>query len=233
MAQRRFDTLGFAPLYACQVDPELPGTGQWDCPHYGFHRDGGATEPFRSRWGTPVIVRVTLPGTGQWVGSFEAGGMHALTGVFACPRPSDALVVCDGQPYLVDVTAPTRTTALHLRPVTQVCRVGDLDQIVLVSYSNLAALGPAGLAWHSERLCLTTCACATPPRAASTAPATSPAAPRSSPWTRTTAGSAPAHGSWTPGPAASITQHGASSANSPPPGGHTSFSNPELAGFPM
>jgi hypothetical protein len=101
-----------------------------------------------------VIVRVTLPGTGQWVGSFEAGGMHALTGVFACPGPSDALVVCDGQPYLVDVTAPTRTTALHLRPVTQVCRVGDLDQIVLVSYSNLAALGPAGLAWHSERLCL-------------------------------------------------------------------------------
>jgi hypothetical protein len=153
MAQRRFDTLGFAPAYACQVDPELPGTGQWDCPHYGFHRDGGATEPFRSRWGTPVIVRVTLPGTGQWVGSFEAGGMHALTGVFACPRPTDALVVCDGQPYLVDVTAPTRTTALHLRPVTQVCRVGDLDQIVLVGYSNLAALGPTGLAWHSERLC--------------------------------------------------------------------------------
>jgi hypothetical protein len=154
MTQRRFDTLGFAPAYTCEVDPELPGTGQWRYPHYGFHRDGEAAEPFRSRWGTPLIVRVAVTGTRQWVGSFEAGGMHALTGVFACPRPTDALVVCDGQPYLVDVTAPTRTTVLDLEPVTQVCRVRDLDLLVLVGYSNLAALGPAGLAWHSERLCL-------------------------------------------------------------------------------
>lgn len=154
MIQRRFDTLGFASAYTCEVDPELPGTGQWRYPHYGFHRDGEAAEPFRSRWGTPLIVRVAVTGTRQWVGSFEAGGMHALTGVFACPRPTDALVVCDGQPYLVDVTAPTRTTVLDLEPVTQVCRVRDLDLLVLVGYSNLAALGPAGLAWHSERLCL-------------------------------------------------------------------------------
>lgn len=154
MTERAFDTLGFTPAYACEVDPELPGTGQWGYPHYGFGRDGRAAEPFRSRWGTPLLVRVAVTGTPRWVGSFEAGGMRALTGVFACPRPTDALVVCDGQSYLVDVTAPSHTTALSLWPVTQVCRVRDLDRVVLVSHSNLAALGPAGLAWNSQRLCL-------------------------------------------------------------------------------
>jgi hypothetical protein len=99
-------------------------------------------------------VRVAVTGTHQWVGSFEAGGMHALTGVFACPRPTDALVACDGQAYLVDVTTPARTTAVDLWPVTQVRRVRSLDLVVLVSHLYLAALGPTGLAWHSERLCL-------------------------------------------------------------------------------
>jgi hypothetical protein len=28
----RFDTLGFAPGYVCEVDPELPRNGQWACP---------------------------------------------------------------------------------------------------------------------------------------------------------------------------------------------------------
>jgi len=28
----RFDSLGFAPGYVCEVDPELPGTGQCGCP---------------------------------------------------------------------------------------------------------------------------------------------------------------------------------------------------------
>lgn len=41
-----------------------------------------------------------------------------------------------------------------LEPVTQVCRVRDLDLVVLVGFTRLAALSPAGLAWHSERLCL-------------------------------------------------------------------------------
>ncbi|HEX8863208.1 MAG TPA: hypothetical protein VGC06_29775 [Actinomycetes bacterium] len=111
-------------------------------------------EPFRSRWGTPLVVRVAIADDSRWVGSFEAGGMRALTGVFACPNPIQALVVCDGRPYLVDVTAPTRATVVDLEPVTQVRRVRDLDLLVLAGHSDLAALGPTGLVWHSERLCL-------------------------------------------------------------------------------
>lgn len=154
MTTRRFNTLGFTPTYTCEVDPEFPGAGQWGCTHYGFHHDGVVAEPFRSRWGTPLVVRIAIADDSHWIGSFEAGGMRALTGVFACPNPTQALVVCDGRPYLVDVTAPTRTTVLGLEPVTQVGRVRDLDLLVLAGRNDLAALGGAGLVWHSERLCL-------------------------------------------------------------------------------
>lgn len=151
---RRFDVLGFTPAYTCEVDPEFPGTGDWGCPHYGFDRNGPTTEPFRSRCGTPLIVWFHPAGQGPWVGSFEAGGMHALTGVFACPNPNGALIVCDGQPYLVDVTAPVRSTTIDLDPVTQVRRAGDLNLVVLATDLDLTAIGPDGRAWSSERLCL-------------------------------------------------------------------------------
>jgi hypothetical protein len=152
MTSRGFDALGFSPGYACEVDPEFPGTGDWGDPHHGFQRDGRATGPFRSRWGVPLVVRFTPVATGRWVGSFEAGGTRELTGVFACPAPTAALVVCGGQPYLVDVAEPTRSAPLSLPPVAQVARVLDAELIVLATISSLAAVGGSGLLWHGERL---------------------------------------------------------------------------------
>jgi hypothetical protein len=49
---RRFDTLGFSPAYACEVDPEFPGNGDWGDPQYGFRSDGPASGPFHSRLGS-------------------------------------------------------------------------------------------------------------------------------------------------------------------------------------
>ena len=152
MTTRLFDTLGFSPAYACEVDPEFPSTGDWGDPHHGFQCDGTTSEPFRSRWGTPLTVRFAPATTGRWVGSFEAGGTHGLTSVFACPAPTAALVVCGGQPYLVDVAAPARSAVLSLPSVTQVCRVQDAHLIVLATISSLAAISRSGLAWESQRL---------------------------------------------------------------------------------
>ena len=152
-SSRAFHTLGFAPAYSCQVDPELPGNGDWGCPVYGFSRDGSrAAEPFRSRWGTPIIVRFTLPDASTWIGMFEAGP-GGLDGAFACPSPLTALIACDGQAYLIEVTAPGRTTAIGPTPVTQASGAGK-DLIVLASFSELTAIGPHGQVWLSERLCL-------------------------------------------------------------------------------
>jgi hypothetical protein len=153
MTPRNFSSLGFAPSYVCEPDPELPGDGNWDCPAYGFHRDGPARGPFRSRWGTPLIARFTLADGQMWVGSFEAGGTGGIDGIYACPDPSAALIVCDGQGYYTQVTAPTYCTVISLTPITQVCPAGG-TVMVLASFSSLAAIGQHGLAWVSERLSL-------------------------------------------------------------------------------
>src|SRR5260370_32218936 len=88
MNHRTFDALGFSPSYSCQPDPELPGDGDWRCPVHGFRRDGSIAEPFRSRWGTPLVVRFELPDGTQRVGLFEAGGLGGIAGLFASPDPS-------------------------------------------------------------------------------------------------------------------------------------------------
>jgi hypothetical protein len=152
-SSRAFHTLGFSPAYSCQVCPELPGNGDWGCPAHGFSRDGGrATEPFRSRWATPIIVRFTLADASEWIGMFEAGP-GGLDGAFACPGPLAALIACDGQAYLIDVTAPDRTTAIHPAPITQASGAGK-GLIILASFASLTAIGLRGLAWVSEPLCL-------------------------------------------------------------------------------
>ena len=154
VSPRRFETLGFAPAYACELDPEFPGTGDWGCPQYTFHRDGPTTGPFRSRGGAPLFVRVDVEPAGRWVGAFESGGdWYDLTSVFACPHPTQALVVCGGQPYLVEVAAPAQSTALDLAWVVQVERVHGLDLLVLVTDTSMAAISPAGQQWQSEQLC--------------------------------------------------------------------------------
>jgi hypothetical protein len=151
---RPYRLLGFSPAYSCHVDPELPGDGDWGCPVHGFDRDGGrASEPFHSRWGAPMIVRFTLSSGGTWIGIFEAGGLGGVDGVFACPNPVEAMVICDGRAYLVDVSKPEGTAVISFSPITQASSAGT-DLIVLASFSNLTAIGPYGQAWASERLCL-------------------------------------------------------------------------------
>lgn len=151
---RQFRHLGFLPAYSCQVDPEHPGGGDWGCPVHGFSRDGHHTcEAFCSRWGTPMLARFALAGAATWVGWFEAGDAGRADGVFACPDPLAALVVCRGQAYLVSVGEPARTAAIAISPVTHVTSAGT-DLIVLAGFDSLTAIGPHGQVWASERLCL-------------------------------------------------------------------------------
>jgi hypothetical protein len=154
VSSRAFHSLEFAPAYSCELDPELPGTGDWGHPVHYFYRDGSrATEPFRSRWGAPLIARFTLPFDDTWIGIFEAGGLGGIDSAFACPDPLAALMICDGQAFLIDVQEPDNTTTIRLTPITQACRAGR-DLIILASFSELMAISPSGQAWVSQRLCV-------------------------------------------------------------------------------
>jgi hypothetical protein len=66
LTTRRFDDLGFTPAYACEVDPEFPGTGDWGDPHSSLAalgRSGLAWESQQLYW---LSLRV------------EAAGLHGL-----------------------------------------------------------------------------------------------------------------------------------------------------------
>jgi hypothetical protein len=152
LISRAFQTLEFAPSYSCEVDPELPGTGDWGCPVHHFYRDGHSTsEPFHSRWGAPLIARFTPPVGDTWIGMFDAGGLGGIDGAFACPDPLAGLVICDGQAYLVHVEAPDNVTTVRPEPITQTCSAGP-DLMILASFSSLAAISARGQIWVSRRL---------------------------------------------------------------------------------
>lgn len=149
-----FDSLGFVSDYSAEPEPEFPGDGEWQCPVFGFDRDGTLMEPFESRWGRPVTVAFDATRPGRWVGFFAAGGLGGVTGLFACPLPTELCVLNDGLAYLVSVDHPRRGASLVSNQVTQVVRVPTLPIVLLVSFCDMVALGSSGIAWRSRRLAL-------------------------------------------------------------------------------
>lgn len=144
------EALGFHPSYSVEVDPEFPGDGDWRRLVYGYDRSGTIVDPFRSPWGTPVVVAVQPPGDSPWVGMFQAGGLGGLTGAYACPQDTDLCVVAEGQAYIVSVTRPAAGALAAQNTVTQVEALPTL--LLLVRPWDIVAIGADGVAWRTLRL---------------------------------------------------------------------------------
>ena len=140
--------LGFNPSYTVEVDPEFPGDGDWGRPVFGFGRDGQLIEP---RWGTRFVVAVEPDDGTPWVGMF-ASGIAGVTGLLGCPRPTDLCVVVDGEASVVSVSRPDAGAEPLGHDIRQVERADGWDLLLLAGFTDLAAVGPAGVAWRSRRL---------------------------------------------------------------------------------
>ena len=149
---RAFDLCGFSPAYECAIDPEFPGAGEWGLPTVAFSHDGTRVDDFRSRWGTPMIVKVRPHSGPPWVGFFEAGRVGSLDGAFATPDPYELCVVAKGRAYVVNVEDPSTCWVPLLDPIRQVAPGADI--LVLADFIRLAAVNGFGMRWQSERLCL-------------------------------------------------------------------------------
>jgi hypothetical protein len=149
-----FEGFHFAPAYTIEVDPEFPGTGDWGLPVVAFDRDGQIVEAFESRWGTPLIVRVNPHGGRSWIAMFPGGGGAFVRGLFGCPNPVDLCVVVDGEALLVNVEGPTQGATIAQLDVTQVVPIVGAALLLLVGYTDVAAIGSAGVAWQSRRLAM-------------------------------------------------------------------------------
>lgn len=147
-----FDDLGFSPAYAVEMGPEFPADGDWRCQVLGFDRDGHIVDPFESRWGAPVIVRVSPLGASGWVGMFAASGLGGVSGAYAAPSPEGICVLADGEAYLVDANRPGQGAQVVHHQVWQVVRVPDRSLVLLVRPIDIVALGASGVAWRTPRL---------------------------------------------------------------------------------
>lgn len=134
--------------YEVEVNPEFPPDGEWRCPVFEFNHDGGLDGGFTSRWGA-TVVRVAA--TTEWVGLFPASGPGGVDDVFATPDPGRLCVVAEGLAYLVRVAAPAEGAVVAQVGVQQVVSVED-RLLLLVSESDIVALGADGVAWRSPRL---------------------------------------------------------------------------------
>lgn len=149
----RFDTLGFAPAYSVVVDPAFPPNGEWDVPAYAYGRNGKHIHEFdfESRWGTPLVVRVTTARGTTWVGFFAAGGLGTVRGVFAAPGARHVCAIVDGLAYLVDVDRPEQEATIAADAVVRLQTLAS-DLLLLAGDTSLVAVGRDGVAWKLPRL---------------------------------------------------------------------------------
>jgi hypothetical protein len=148
------DGFSFPTAFSFEIDPEFPGNGEWDCPVFNYGRDGRVEPTLESRWGTPMVLRVSPDAAAPWVGMFAAGGLGGVRAVIGCPSPTSICVLADGLAYVVNVEQPQVGAHIVSDQVTQAVAMPEPPLVLFVRFSDIAALGLTGIAWSSKRLCV-------------------------------------------------------------------------------
>ena len=74
------------------------------------------------------------------------------SGVYACPHPDELCAVAGGYAYIIDTSAPVRSTHIAMKPVVEVHAVASAELILFVGFHTILAWGANGVAWQSGRL---------------------------------------------------------------------------------
>lgn len=140
-----FETFGFATNYAVELNPEQPGAG-WGDAQRVFVRPGTNED---------VIAAVTPNGRHAWL-AVDGYFMGASPWVCATPNPN---LICFGAGWsevggqLVDVVQAEPVHQLDLY-MPNACGFPELGLLLLVSFTDITAIGVDGVAWESDRLAL-------------------------------------------------------------------------------
>jgi len=98
-----------------------------------------------------LLVEVTPYEGGPWRGAFLQG-LDGVSGLFATPSPTTLCVIARGAGYWVPVFSPTDFLEVRCNPVKSVFAVPHRSIVVFASYTELAAYGPSGMLWLTDRL---------------------------------------------------------------------------------
>ena len=141
---RAMDT-SFAHSYNCEQMTELPNVS---LPHFYF--PGSTTHGGRDG----ILVQV-FPEQGDiWFGTFAFGRLspNGLSGLFSTPSAGRFCVVAKGEGYLVTANARENWESVEIKPIMDVRAVVTHSLLIFADFSRLAAYGPSGLKWRSDRI---------------------------------------------------------------------------------
>lgn len=101
-----------------------------------------------------VYARVVPNRGAAWFGFFAAGfdSPQVMNAVCSCPDPNSVCVVAGGYAYVVKSSNPAEWCRIEQRPVIELRAVTDQQLILFSGFTSITALGPAGIAWTTERL---------------------------------------------------------------------------------
>ena len=135
-------SLEFQHNYSVELADELPGNGRNT---FWFKRTG-------ARGSDGLLLRIRT-GELNWTGVFaRAGGQ--LTGYWSLPSPSHLLVCCKGAGYVVNASDPKDWKPAVFVHLTQALSSVPDNIVVVADFCYVAAYGPNGLRWKTDRLSL-------------------------------------------------------------------------------
>jgi hypothetical protein len=140
-----FETFGFATNYTVELNPEQPGVGWGDRKRVKVR--AGANE---------TVIAEVIPDDGApWL---AIDGAFIGTAPWACatPNPNVVCFVAGWSEFgsrLIDVNS--RELVLGVDSYMPRARgIPDLNLLLLVSFTDIVAIGPDGVAWESASLAL-------------------------------------------------------------------------------
>lgn len=137
----------FSTAYECELANLGPAL-------YGqtYHFGPGSELDARARDGLLVAVH---PNAGAaWVGRFQFGDIRLsqLNAIQSHPNPNILCVIARGNGYLVDSRDPSKWELALGYPITRAIPVVSCRLLLLANVTTIAAYGPSGLVWESDRL---------------------------------------------------------------------------------
>ncbi len=143
-------TLGFAVEYDARIVTAT--TGQAPLHQFQWKRAQPAAGTLVLEVPSDALFVEVIPYDGElWQGAFLQG-LGGVSGLYATPSPTTLCVVARGQGYWVPVLIPTDFLEVWCNPVKSVFAIPDRSIVVFASYTELAAYGPSGMLWLTDRL---------------------------------------------------------------------------------
>ena len=120
--------------------------------HFTYPRQVAGEEDALARGALQLLVHPASGG--DFLATCALGFSHASlpTGLYACPNPHELCAVAGGYAYILDTTAPERSTHIPLKPVTELLVLAAHGLLIFSGFHSLVAWGREGLAWQTARL---------------------------------------------------------------------------------